>query len=152
LQAYDRHTEDVTTAITERSLVDKLPGVFKSEPALKTLETRIREMPEFKGLASAVGDIEFVRDILSNAPTSGSQKYFNETIAPPLLKFGMISKDQADNLYTQLGQIESGRMPEQAKLSIRQKLILDAMISYSSSVGSGKINQAGFSLVNLIPR
>jgi len=93
-----------------------------------------------------------VREILSDMPTRGSQRYFNETIAPPLLKFGMISKDQADNLYTQLGQIESGRMPEQAKLNIRQKLILDAVISYSSSIGSRKLNQAGFSLVNLIPR
>ena len=107
----------------------------------------INRSPAAKG---AVFDA--VRDILASAPTRGSQKYFNETIAPPLLKFGMISKDQADNLYTQLGQIESGRMPEQAKLSILQKLVLDSMISYSSSVGSGKINQAGFSLVNLIPR
>lgn len=100
--------------------------------------------------AAKAAVFDAVRDILSNAPTKGSQRYFNETIAPPLLKFGMISKDQADTLYTQLGQIESGRMPEQAKLSIRKKLVLDSVVSYSSSLGARGINNAGLSLYNYI--
>lgn len=91
-----------------------------------------------------------VRDILSNAPTKGSQRYFDETIAPPLLKFGMISKDQADTLYTQLGQIEAGRMPETAKLSLAKKLVLDSITAYSSSLGARGINNAGFSLYNYV--
>lgn len=66
LQAYDRHETAVVKAITERTLVDQLPGVFKSEAALKALADRVREQGIFKGLASSVGDVHFVRDPVSN--------------------------------------------------------------------------------------
>lgn len=60
LQAYDRKESAVQQAIIARQNINKLPGVFESEAAVAELEGAIRNSGEFKGLPSAVADVEFI--------------------------------------------------------------------------------------------
>jgi hypothetical protein len=107
----------------------------------------ITRSPDAKG---AVFDA--VRQIVSELPVAGSQRKFQERISPALLKFDMITKEQSDFITAQLGKIEASRLPSDEKLSLTKRLILDAAISYSSTLGSRSGSAAAFSLVNLIPK
>jgi len=105
-----------------------------------------------KSAAARGAVFDAVRQIASELPVVGSQRKFQETIAPALLKFDMITKEQSDFITAQLGKIEASRLPSDERLSLKKRLILDAMISYSSTLGSRGASAAAFSLVNLIPR
>lgn len=66
LQAYDRWSSSVQDAILNRKLVDKLPGVFESEDAMRQLAARIQDSGEYRGLSASVSDVEFKHDRISN--------------------------------------------------------------------------------------
>lgn len=66
IQAYDRKETDVQKGILSRQRVDKLPGVFESEDAVRDLEASVRNSGEYKGIPSAVGDIDFLHNKASN--------------------------------------------------------------------------------------
>ena len=62
----------------------------------------------------------------------------------------MISKGEAQDLAKQLAQIEARRIPNPEELGKWNRMLLQAIAGYSSSLGSRGAS-AGFSLVSDIP-
>lgn len=89
-------------------------------------------------------------DRLSSGDIKGSTQRFNEVISPALIQTGMISKGEAQNLAKQLAQIEARRIPNPEELGKWNRMLLQAIAGYSSSLGSRGAS-AGFSLVSGIP-
>ena len=89
-------------------------------------------------------------DRLSSGDIKGSTQRFNEVISPALIQTGMISKGEAQDLAKQLAQIEARRIPNPEELGKWNRMLLQAIAGYSSSLGSRGAS-AGFSLVSDIP-
>jgi len=89
-------------------------------------------------------------DRLSSGDIKGSTQRFNEVISPALIQTGMISKGEAQDLAKQLAQIEARRIPNPEELGKWNRMLLQAIAGYSSSLGSRGGN-AGFSRVSDIP-
>lgn len=118
LQAYDRHESDVVKAITERGLVDPLPGVFQSEAGLKMLSERLREQGVFKGLSSSIGDVEFVRDPISNTYS------YNMVLRQP---GGMPFHHEGDALgWAQLNKLPMANLKVEPEGLMGYKLVLNS--------------------------
>ena len=93
---------------------------------------------------------ETLADRLSSGNIKGATQRFNETISPALVQTGMLSKGEAQAFAKQLAVIEAQRVPPQEELGVWNRMLLQAIAGYSSSVGSRGAN-AGFSLVSDIP-
>ena len=93
---------------------------------------------------------ETLADRLSSGNIKGATQRFNETISPALIQTGMLSKGEAQAFAKQLAVIEAQRVPPQEELGVWNRMLLQAIAGYSSSVGSRGAN-AGFSLVSDIP-
>ena len=89
-------------------------------------------------------------DRLSSGDIKGSTQRFNEVISPALIQTGMISKGEAQGLAKQLAEIEAQRIPSPEALGKWNRMLLQAIAGYSSSLGS-RGARAGFSLVSDIP-
>ena len=89
-------------------------------------------------------------DRLSSGDIKGATQRFNEVISPALVQTGMLSKGEAQNFAKQLAVIEAQRVPPQEELGHWNRMLLQAIGGYSSSVGS-RGARAGFSLASDIP-
>ena len=95
------------------------------------------------------GVYDAVRQVAADMATSkGALQKFNETIRPPLERFGMLSAKEADNIAASMAEVSARRMPEQEKLTLMRRLMLQGVSGYSSSLSS---RAAGFSLAPDIP-
>jgi hypothetical protein len=93
---------------------------------------------------------ETLADRLSSGNIKGATQRFNETISPALVQTGMLSKGEAQAFAKQLAVIEAQRVPPQEELGLWNRMLLQAIAGYSSSLGS-RGARAGFSLVSDIP-
>ena len=93
---------------------------------------------------------ETLADRLSSGNIKGATQRFNETISPALVQTGMLSKGEAQAFAKQLAVIEAQRVPPQEELGFWNRMLLQAIAGYSSSLGS-RGARAGFSLVSDIP-
>ena len=89
-------------------------------------------------------------DRLSSGDIKGATQRFNEVISPALVQTGMLSKGEAQNFAKQLAVIEAQRVPPQEELGHWNRMLLQAIGGYASSVGS-RGARAGFSLASDIP-
>lgn len=89
-------------------------------------------------------------DRLSSGNIKGATQQFNEVISPAMVKMGMLDASAAQDLAKQLAKIEAQRIPPAEELGKWNRMLLQAVAGYSSSVGS-RGAQAGFSLVSDIP-
>ena len=88
---------------------------------------------------------ETLADRLSNKSAKGSTQWFDETVSPALLKFDMISPADAKALSAQLAVIEASRAPATPELGLWNRMFLQAVGGWSSSLGV-RGAQAGFSM------
>jgi len=93
---------------------------------------------------------ETLADRLSNGQIKGTTQYFNEVISPAIVQTGMLSKSAAQDLAKQLAQIEAQRIPSPEELGRWNRMLLQAIAGYSSSLGSRGAS-AGFQLISDIP-
>jgi len=89
-------------------------------------------------------------DRLSSGDIKGATQRFNEVISPAMVKMGMLDASAAQDLAKQLAKIEAQRIPPAEELGKWNRMLLQAVAGYSSSVGS-RGAQAGFSLVPDLP-
>ena len=89
-------------------------------------------------------------DRLSSGNIKGATQQFNEVISPAMVKMGMLDASAAQDLAKQLAKIEAQRIPPAEELGHWNRMLLQAVAGYSSSVGS-RGAQAGFSLVPDLP-
>lgn len=89
-------------------------------------------------------------DRLSSGNIKGATQQFNEVISPAMVKMGMLDASAAQDLAKQLAKIEAQRIPPAEELGKWNRMLLQAVAGYSSSVGS-RGAQAGFSLVPDLP-
>ena len=90
---------------------------------------------------------------MADIPAKGSTQHFQETVAPALLKFGLLSQQEAKVITEKLAQIESMRIPDKEKLGLKNRIMLQATAGYAGSVGArSPFGKSGFSLVNEIPK
>jgi len=109
----------------------------------------IQRSPEAK---RAVYDAlrETVADRLSKGAIKGSSQWFNETVSPAMVKFGMIDETQVKELAKSLAAVEAQRIPSKESLGVWNRMLLQSVAGYSSSVGA-RGARAGFSLLPDIP-
>ena len=109
----------------------------------------IQRSPEAK---RAVYDAlrETVADRLSKGAIKGSSQWFNETVSPAMVKFGMIDEAQVKELAKSLAAVEAQRIPSKESLGVWNRMLLQSVAGYSSSVGA-RGARAGFSLLPDIP-
>ena len=93
---------------------------------------------------------ETLADRLSSGQIKGSTQYFNEVISPAIVKTGMLSEGAAQDLAKQLAKIEAQRIPSAEALGVWNRMLLQAIAGYSSSLGSRGAS-AGFQLISDIP-
>jgi hypothetical protein len=93
---------------------------------------------------------ETLADRLSSGNIKGATQRFNEVISPAMVKTGMLSQSQAQEFAKQLTKIEAQRIPSAEALGVWNRMLLQAVAGYSSSLGSRGAG-AGFSLINDIP-
>jgi hypothetical protein len=92
-----------------------------------------------------------VRQVTSEMATGpGAIRKFNEQMRPALEKFGMLGKEEADYISTELAKIGAKQGSEVEKLGLIRRLILQGVAGYSSSLG-GRAGSAGFSFLSDIP-
>jgi hypothetical protein len=92
-----------------------------------------------------------VRQVASEMGSSkGVTQKFNETMRPALEKFGMLGADEANSIAQQLAAIEAKQLPNEQKLGLARRLLLQGVVSYSSSLG-GRAGAAGFNFASDIP-
>jgi hypothetical protein len=89
-------------------------------------------------------------DRLSSGDIKGATQRFNEVISPAMVKMGMLDASAAQDLAKQLAKIEAQRIPPAEELGKWNRMLLQAVAGYASSVGS-RGAQAGFSLVPDLP-
>ena len=89
-------------------------------------------------------------DQLSSGNIKGATQRFNEVITPAMVKTGMLSESAMQNFAKQLAEIEAQRIPSPEALGKWNRMLLQAIAGYSSSLGSRGAS-AGFSLVSDIP-
>ena len=89
-------------------------------------------------------------DQLSSGNIKGATQRFNEVITPAMVKTGMLSESAMQNFAKQLAEIEAQRIPSPEALGKWNRMLLQAISGYSSSLGSRGAS-AGFSLVSDIP-
>ena len=89
-------------------------------------------------------------DRLSSGNIRGATQRFNEVISPAMVKMEMLDASAAQDLAKQLAKIEAQRIPPAEELGKWNRMLLQAVAGYSSSVGS-RGAQAGFSLVPDLP-
>ena len=89
-------------------------------------------------------------DQLSSGNIKGATQRFNEVITPAMVKTGMLSESAMQNFAKQLAEIEAQRIPSVEALGKWNRMLLQAISGYSSSLGSRGAS-AGFSLVSDIP-
>ena len=94
-----------------------------------------------------------VRQVTSEIATNKAviQK-FNEQMRPALERFGMLSKEEADRIASELVKIGAKSGSEAEKLGLMRRLILQGVTGYSSSTTSRGINYAFISAVDQIPK
>lgn len=86
-----------------------------------------------------------VRQVLADGPVSAQR--FNEVIAAPMIKFGMLGATEAEALAKQLAVLEARRLPPAQELGFKTRIILEAIGGYSSTLGTrGARTGAGFVL------
>ena len=86
-----------------------------------------------------------VRQVLADGPVSAQR--FNEVIAAPMIKFGMLGATEAKALAKQLAVLEARRLPPAQELGFKTRIILEAIGGYSSTLGTrGARTGAGFVL------
>ena len=93
---------------------------------------------------------ETLADRLSSGTVKGATQRFNEVISPAMVKTGMLSAGEAQDFAKQLAKIEAQRIPSPEELGRWNRMFLQAVAGYSSSLGS-RGARAGFSLVSDIP-
>lgn len=93
---------------------------------------------------------ETLADRLSSGNVKGATQKFNEVISPAMVKTGMLDAAAAQKFAKQLAEIEAQRIPSPEALGKWNRMLLQAVAGYSSSVGS-RGARAGFSLVSDIP-
>ena len=93
---------------------------------------------------------ETLADRLSSGSVKGATQRFNEVISPAMVKTGMLSAGEAQDFAKQLAKIEAQRIPSPEELGRWNRMLLQAIAGYSSSVGS-RGARAGFSLFPDIP-
>jgi cell division septum initiation protein DivIVA len=76
---------------------------------------------------------------------------FNEQMRPALERFGMLSKEEADRIASELVKIGAKSGSEAEKLGLMRRLILQGVSGYSSSLTSRGTNYAFISAVDQIP-
>ena len=76
---------------------------------------------------------------------------FNEQMRPALERFGMLSKQEADRIASELAKIGAKSGSEAEKLGLMRRLILQGVSGYSSSLTSRGTNYAFISAVDQIP-
>ena len=93
-----------------------------------------------------------VRQVTSEIATNKAviQK-FNEQMRPALERFGMLSKEEADRIASELVKIGAKSGSEAEKLGLMRRLILQGVTGYSSSLTSRGTNYAFISAVDQIP-
>ena len=86
-----------------------------------------------------------VRQVLADGPVSAQR--FNEVIAAPMIKFGMLGATEATALAKQLAVLEARHLPPAQELGFKTRIILEAIGGYSSTLGTrGVRTGAGFVL------
>jgi len=93
---------------------------------------------------------ETLADRLSSGSVKGATQRFNEVISPAMVKMGMLGAGEAQDFAKQLAKIEAQRIPSPEELGRWNRMFLQAVAGYSSSLGS-RGARAGFSLVSDIP-
>jgi len=93
---------------------------------------------------------ETLADRLSSGNVKGATQRFNEVISPGMVKMGLLDASAAKKFSEQLARIEAQRVPSPEELGVWNRMLLQAVAGYASSVGSRGLN-AGFSLVSDIP-
>ena len=93
---------------------------------------------------------ETLGDQLSSGNIKGATQRFNEVISPAMVKSGMLDAPSAKKFAQQLAQIEAQRVPPPEELGHWNRMLLQAIGGYSSSVGS-RGARAGFSMLPDIP-
>ena len=101
-----------------------------------------------RDMYDAVGQV--LADRVSDGAVKGSTQWFNETVAPSIIKSGLLSANSAAGFAKQLAVIEAKRGASATELGFWRRALLQAIAGESSSVGSRGAN-AGFSLVSDIP-
>jgi hypothetical protein len=93
-----------------------------------------------------------VRQVTSEIATNTAViKKFNEQMRPALERFGMLSKEEADRIASELVKIGAKSGSEAEKLGLMRRLILQGVSGYSSSLTSRGTNYAFISAVDQIP-
>jgi len=94
-----------------------------------------------------------VRQVTSEIATNKAviQK-FNEQMRPALERFGMLSKEEADRIASELVKIGAKSGSEAEKLGLMRRIILQGVTGYSSSLTSRGTNFAFISAVDQIPK
>jgi hypothetical protein len=93
---------------------------------------------------------ETLADRLSSGNVKGATQRFNEVISPGMVKMGLLDASAAKKFSEQLARIEAQRVPSPEELGVWNRMLLQAVAGYASSLGSRGLN-AGFSLVSDIP-
>lgn len=93
---------------------------------------------------------ETLADRLSSGNVKGATQRFNEVISPGMVKMGLLDAPAAKKFSEQLARIEAQRVPSPEELGVWNRMLLQAVAGYASSLGSRGLN-AGFSLVSDIP-
>jgi hypothetical protein len=93
---------------------------------------------------------ETLADRLSSGNIKGATQRFNEVISPAMVKTGLLDESAAQDFAKQLAKIEAQRIPSPEELGRWNRMLLQAIAGYSSSLGSRGAS-AGFSLVSDIP-
>ena len=93
---------------------------------------------------------ETLADRLSSGNVKGATQRFNEVISPGMVKMGLLDASAAKKFSEQLARIEAQRVPSPEELGVWNRMLLQAVAGYASSLGSRGLN-AGFSLMPDIP-
>jgi len=154
-------TKEATTVSSESAaLADKLwngrPGELKNaREAIEggdlsrwaAIAPVIERSPEAK---TAI--FNAVRQVTSEiANNKAVIQKFNEQMRPALERFGMLSKEEADRIASELVKIGAKSGSEAEKLGLMRRLILQGVSGYSSSLTSRGTNYAFISAVDQIP-
>jgi len=91
---------------------------------------------------------QVLADRLSNP--KGSTQFFNETISPAMVQFGMLAPAEAQKLSKQLAVIEAQRVPPVEELGKWNRMLLQAIGGHVSSLAA-RGARAGFAYASDIP-
>jgi len=99
--------------------------------------------------------VESVRQVLANRAsksTTGLTEYFSTNIKPALEATNMMTPQQTGDLASKLASVENLKIPEEQKIGIWRRMILQSIGGYAASIGGRTGAATHSSLVDLIPR